>query len=149
MFTHIYTRSLTTTPFTPTSARYLQVQMMQAQVPAGISPGVQFQVQGGQQIVAGACPQGAGPGSMIQIQVPAAAPAAPAAPDPMAMFRAIDTDGSGSLAAAEIKGALSSGAMEFDAKTIRLMIAMFDQDRSGTINAQEFQGYVTCNTLIR
>ena len=125
------------------------MQIMQVQVPAGVSPGMQFQVNIGGQIMAIACPQGAGPGSMIQIQVPAAAPAAPAAPDPMAMFRAIDTDGSGSLAAAEIKGALSSGAMEFDAKTIRLMIAMFDQDRSGTINAQEFQGYVTCNTLIR
>ena len=44
--------------------------MMQAQVPAGISPGMQFHVQVGQQIVAVACPQGAGPGSMINIQTP-------------------------------------------------------------------------------
>ena len=45
-------------------------EMMQAQVPVGISPGMQFQVKLGQQIVAVACPQGAGPGSMIPIQTP-------------------------------------------------------------------------------
>jgi hypothetical protein len=32
---------------------------------------MQFQIQVGQQIFAIACPQGAGPGSMIQVQVPA------------------------------------------------------------------------------
>ena len=48
-----------------------QMQLVQVQVPVGISPGMQFQIQVGQQIMAVACPQGAGPGSMIQIQVPA------------------------------------------------------------------------------
>ena len=57
------------TPVGLTSAD-LQVHMMQAQVPVGISPGMQFQVKVGQQIVAVACPQGAGPGSMIPIQTP-------------------------------------------------------------------------------
>ena len=51
------------------------MQMMQVQVPAGMSPGMQFQIQVGQQIMAIACPQGAGPGSMIQIQIPAQQPA--------------------------------------------------------------------------
>ena len=56
------------------------MQMMQVQVPAGMSPGMQFQIQVGQQIMAIACPQGAGPGSMIQIQIPAQQPAAEAPP---------------------------------------------------------------------
>ena len=43
-------------------------QIMQVQVPAGISAGMQFQVQIGAQIMAIACPQGAGPGSMIQVK---------------------------------------------------------------------------------
>ena len=42
-------------------------QIMQVQVPAGISAGMQFQVQIGAQVMAIACPQGAGPGSMIQV----------------------------------------------------------------------------------
>ena len=73
-------------PFYPFYASYSHIlvlvlpsqkmQVMQVQVPAGISPGMQFQVNIGGQIMAIACPQGAGPGSMIQIQVPAAAPAA-------------------------------------------------------------------------
>ena len=51
------------------------MQMMQVQVPVGMSPGMQFQIHVGQQIMAIACPQGAGPGSMIQIQIPAQQPA--------------------------------------------------------------------------
>ena len=47
------------------------MQMIQVQVPAGMSPGMQFQIQVGQQIMAIACPQGARPGSVIQIQIPA------------------------------------------------------------------------------
>ena len=43
-------------------------QIMQVQVPAGISAGMQFQVQIGAQVMAIACPQGAGPGSMIQVR---------------------------------------------------------------------------------
>ena len=47
------------------------MQMMQVQVPAGLSPGMQFQFQFGQQIFSIACPLGARSGSMVQIQIPA------------------------------------------------------------------------------
>ena len=64
---------------------------MQVQIPEGIKPGMQFQIQVGEQTMAIACPEGAGPGSMIQIQVPAAqAPMAmPVAQPAMAMAQPV------------------------------------------------------------
>ena len=62
-----------------------EIPTVHVQVPAGISPGMQFEVNVGGQIIGIACPQGAAPGSTIQSQVPAAAAAAaPVGPDPMA-----------------------------------------------------------------
>ena len=59
-----------------------QTTTMQVQIPQGVSDGMQFQIQIGDQIMAVACPPGAGPGTTIEIQVPAAgaAPTAPSAP---------------------------------------------------------------------
>ena len=133
----------------------MSTQLMQVQVPAGVYAGQQFQIQVGAQLMAVTCPQNAGPGMTIQIQVPVAGGGAaaagggaggagaapgPAAGSPEAMFQAIDRDRSGTLAAAELQTALSSGHLQFQMKTIRLMIAMFDQDRTGTINQREFVG---------
>ena len=53
-----------------------QTTQVVVQVPQGISVGMMFQVNVGQQVMAIACPPGAGPGSMIQIQVPTQQPAA-------------------------------------------------------------------------
>jgi hypothetical protein len=47
-----------------------KMERMQVQVPAGIYPGVGFRVQVGQQTMAVMCPEGASPGSMIQVQIP-------------------------------------------------------------------------------
>ncbi|KAJ2782558.1 hypothetical protein H4R18_002187 [Coemansia javaensis] len=56
-------------------------------------------------------------------------------------FRAVDTDGSGQLDANELQQALVNGDWSrFNIDTVRLMIGMFDRDRSGTINFEEFTG---------
>ncbi|KAJ1642669.1 hypothetical protein LPJ64_005505 [Coemansia asiatica] len=56
-------------------------------------------------------------------------------------FRAVDSDGSGQLDAQELQRALVNGDWsQFSIETVRLMIGMFDRDRSGTINFQEFIG---------
>jgi hypothetical protein len=59
-----------------------QTMTVRVQIPQGVSEGMQFQIQIGDQIVAVTCPPGAGPGTAIEIQVPAAgaAPSAPSAP---------------------------------------------------------------------
>ena len=46
--------------------------MYQLEVPAGVSPGQQFQADVGGQMMVITCPQGAGPGSTIQVAGPAA-----------------------------------------------------------------------------
>ena len=46
------------------------MEMMQVRVPLDISPGMEFPIQVGQQIMAVLCPQGAVPGSMIDIAIP-------------------------------------------------------------------------------
>ncbi|KAJ2053620.1 hypothetical protein H4S04_000570 [Coemansia sp. S16] len=56
-------------------------------------------------------------------------------------FRAVDTDGSGQLDASELQQALVNGDWSrFSMDTVRLMIGMFDRDRSGTIGFDEFIG---------
>ncbi|KAJ1943049.1 hypothetical protein EC988_006332, partial [Linderina pennispora] len=62
-------------------------------------------------------------------------------------FRAVDSDGSGQLDANELQQALVNGAYDasrdwsrFSLDTVRLMIAMFDRDHSGTISFDEFVG---------
>ncbi|KAI9655623.1 MAG: hypothetical protein M1829_000622 [Trizodia sp. TS-e1964] len=55
------------------------------------------------------------------------------------MFKAVDKDGSGQLSERELRAALVNGDWTaFDPQTVRMMIRMFDSDRSGTINFEEF-----------
>ncbi|KAK7111770.1 programmed cell death protein 6-like isoform X1 [Littorina saxatilis] len=54
-------------------------------------------------------------------------------------FQAVDQDRSGKITAEELRQALMNGNMSpFNTETCRLMIGMFDRDRSGTIDVQEF-----------
>lgn len=63
------------------------------------------------------------------------------------VFQGVDRDRSGQITANELGPALSNGTWTpFNPETIRMMIGMFDQDRSGSINFQEFQSlwkYIT------
>ncbi|CAG0913128.1 unnamed protein product [Notodromas monacha] len=63
-------------------------------------------------------------------------------PDPRFLadvFRRVDRDNSGAISAEELRSALSNGTWTpFSAETVRLMINMFDHDRSGTVNFNEF-----------
>ncbi|KAF2270369.1 EF-hand [Lojkania enalia] len=57
------------------------------------------------------------------------------------LFGAVDKDGSGALTEAELRTALVNGDWSpFDPHTVRMMIRMFDTDRSGSINFDEFCG---------
>jgi len=57
------------------------------------------------------------------------------------LFGAVDKDGSGQLSEAELRTALVNGDWSpFDPHTVRMMIRMFDTDRSGAINFDEFCG---------
>ncbi|KAI9815660.1 MAG: hypothetical protein M1826_001969 [Phylliscum demangeonii] len=56
-----------------------------------------------------------------------------------ALFRTVDQDGSGRLSERELGSALVNGDYTtFDPHTVRMMIRMFDADRSGTIGFDEF-----------
>jgi len=55
------------------------------------------------------------------------------------LFKAVDRDQSGQLSEAELQNALVNGDWsKFDPHTVRMMIRMFDADRNGTINFDEF-----------
>ena len=55
------------------------------------------------------------------------------------VFQRVDKDKSGQISANELSSALSNVTWTpFNPETVRLMIGMFDRDRSGTINFQEF-----------
>ncbi|KAF2467551.1 EF-hand [Lindgomyces ingoldianus] len=57
------------------------------------------------------------------------------------LFGAVDKDGSGQLTEGELRTALVNGDWSpFDPHTVRMMIRMFDTDRSGAINFDEFCG---------
>ncbi|KAL3423694.1 hypothetical protein PVAG01_05441 [Phlyctema vagabunda] len=60
------------------------------------------------------------------------------------LFKAVDKDGtsgSGTLTEKELRAALVNGDWtSFDPHTVRMMIRMFDSDRSGSINFDEFCG---------
>lgn len=61
-------------------------------------------------------------------------------PQVQGMFAAVDKDRSGQISAKELQAALiNSNWTQFNEETCRLMISMFDQDQSGTINLQEFE----------
>jgi len=56
-------------------------------------------------------------------------------------FSAVDTDRSGAIHAAELERALINGDWTpFDLDTVKLLINIFDTDRSGTIGFSEFSG---------
>ncbi|KAI0295569.1 EF-hand [Russula brevipes] len=52
-------------------------------------------------------------------------------------FSAVDTDRSGSISVTELQAALVN---EFDLDTVKMLMDIFDTDRSGTIGFQEFTG---------
>jgi len=57
------------------------------------------------------------------------------------MFKSVDKDGSGQLSERELQRALVNGDWTaFDPHTVRMMIRMFDTDRNGSINFEEFCG---------
>ena len=57
------------------------------------------------------------------------------------LFLQVDKDRSGQLSEAELQRALVNGDYTaFDPHTVKMMIRMFDTDRSGTINFDEFCG---------
>ncbi|KAG5949999.1 hypothetical protein E4U53_005570 [Claviceps sorghi] len=62
-------------------------------------------------------------------------------PTLLPLFRAVDKDGTGQLSEQELSAALVNGDWTaFDLQTVRMMIRMFDTDRNGTINFDEFCG---------
>lgn len=70
-----------------------------------------------------------------------ASPAPPPGADPTLWywFQAVDANHSNSITATELRQALVNGNWSpFNEETCRLMIGMFDTDRDGTINFQEF-----------
>ncbi|KAH9909227.1 hypothetical protein F4778DRAFT_768151 [Xylariomycetidae sp. FL2044] len=62
-------------------------------------------------------------------------------PSLLPLFRAVDKQGDGQLSHKELSAALVNGDWtSFDDQTVRMMIRMFDSDRSGTIGYAEFCG---------
>ncbi|OTA64688.1 EF-hand [Hypoxylon sp. EC38] len=62
-------------------------------------------------------------------------------PTLLPLFRAVDKNGTGQLSEKELSAALVNGDWTaFDPQTVRMMIRMFDSDRSGTIGFEEFCG---------
>ncbi|KAE9393365.1 EF-hand [Gymnopus androsaceus JB14] len=56
-------------------------------------------------------------------------------------FAAVDTDNSGSINAHELERALINGDWTpFDLDTVKMLMSIFDTDRSGTIGFNEFAG---------
>lgn len=81
----------------------------------------------------------------MQPSVPAW-PAAPPGIDPNVFqwFQAVDIDKSGRISIAELQQALTNANWtRFNTETCRLMIGMFDRDRSGHIDLNEFQALWT------
>lgn len=67
----------------------------------------------------------------------------PAGADPQLWqwFTAVDADHSGSISVNELQTALVNGNWSrFDLDTVKMLMGMFDVDRSGTINYTEFAG---------
>ncbi|KIP09102.1 hypothetical protein PHLGIDRAFT_87188 [Phlebiopsis gigantea 11061_1 CR5-6] len=56
-------------------------------------------------------------------------------------FRKVDTDGSGEISVQELQAALINGDWSrFDIDTVKMLMNLFDVDRSGSIGFNEFQG---------
>ncbi|TGO17759.1 hypothetical protein BTUL_0015g00950 [Botrytis tulipae] len=73
---------------------------------------------------------------------PPPTPAPPGAdPQLWPLFQAVDKDRTGALTEKELRAALVNGDWTaFDPYTVKMMIRMFDTDRSNTINFEEFCG---------
>jgi len=56
-------------------------------------------------------------------------------------FQAVDGDRSGSISVLELQAALVNGNWtKFDLDTVKMLMTLFDTDRSGTISFEEFAG---------
>ncbi|KAI0087074.1 hypothetical protein BDY19DRAFT_986188 [Irpex rosettiformis] len=87
----------------------------------------------------GGAPGYGGPGG-FQAGPPQGAPPG-ADPQLWNWFTAVDTDRSGHISAPELQKALINGDWTpFDLDTVKLLMAIFDTDRSGTIGFNEFAG---------
>jgi len=72
---------------------------------------------------------------------PARQPPPGADPQLWQWFQTVDLDGSGAISAQELQRALINGDWTpFDLDTVKLLMTMFDSDRSGTIGFNEFTG---------
>jgi len=74
---------------------------------------------------------------------PSGPPPPPPGADPQLWrwFSAVDTDRSNHISVTELQGALKNGNWSpFDLDTVKLLMSMFDTDRSGTIGFNEFAG---------
>ncbi|XP_034937581.1 peflin [Chelonus insularis] len=61
-------------------------------------------------------------------------------PEVQQWFAAVDRDGSGKISATELKAALANGqGGTFSDRACNLMIGMFDKEKKGTIDLNEFQ----------
>ncbi|PSN52322.1 hypothetical protein C0J52_11408 [Blattella germanica] len=130
-------------------------QQQQQQLAGGGYPGGYQQGYGAQQPVAGypgsgfaghaQQPMGGYPGAQPQPQqlsyaggYPGSAPGVN--PEVQQWFNAVDRDRSGKISAKELQSALINGqGKNFSDAACQLMIAMFDRDKSGTIDVNEFQ----------
>ena len=141
---------------TAASSQQQQSQLMQIQVPQGCSPGQLLQIQAPSgQLLQVAIPQGVFPGQSFQVQIPGAPANNPPpaqqqqqqGPNLNQLFQAVDIDRSGYIDRMELQRALSQGGYhQFQMRTAELLIRMFDQNKTGNINFQEFSalwGYLT------
>lgn len=81
-----------------------------------------------------------GPGGFSRGMAPGGPPPG-ADPQLWSWFAAVDTDRSGAITAVELERALINGDWTpFDLDTVKLLMSMFDVDRSGTIGFNEFSG---------
>ncbi|KAL7704749.1 programmed cell death 6 protein-like protein [Lotmaria passim] len=60
-------------------------------------------------------------------------------PELVQWFRAVDTDGSGSISVPELNAALSSAGVPFSLATTEKLLRMYDKDKNGEITFNEFQ----------
>ncbi|KAF3931016.1 Peflin [Dactylellina cionopaga] len=76
----------------------------------------------------------------LELRDPPGAPPPGADPQLWNWFSAVDTDRSGHLTPSEVQNALINGDCPFDLDTVKLLMSIFDTDRSGTIGFNEFLG---------
>jgi len=97
-----------------------------SQIYGGSGPGIQKLGSGGYPGYAQGPPQGPPPGADPQL---------------WEWFSAVDTDFSGAIDANELQAALVNGNWtKFDLDTVKMLMKIFDTDRSGSIRFAEFSG---------